>query len=242
MMKQLWKWGIAVVAFFALVGAAVGIVAAQTDEGPTPSATEEKESLREDFLSRLADELGITREQLDQALTDTALGLVDEAVAEGRLTQEEAERIRERIAAGELPFFGFGHGMRHGFGPGQGFGHGPCLGRYALGEVAEFLGIEPADVREGLEGGQSLTQIAEANGKTRDELKSFLLAEVEEKVNEAVANGRSTQERADEILQNASERIDELIDREGLPAPPVKFRFAPEFAPDDEAEGAGLIL
>jgi hypothetical protein len=40
---------------------------------------------------------------------------------------------------------------------------------------------------------------------------------VQDKVNQAVENGQITQERADEILANAPDRIDQLIDREGLP-------------------------
>jgi hypothetical protein len=59
--------------------------------------------------------------------------------------------------------------------------------------------------------------VAEAQGKSRDELTSHILANVEEQLDEAVANGRITQAEADEKFANFSERVDELIDHEGLP-------------------------
>ena len=198
------------------------------DETP---GTDDKEALRDDLLQRLADELGISVDDLRQAMSNVALDLVDRAVADGRITEEEAAEIRERIASGEFPFF-FGHHQFHG-------GPGLCLGRYAVGEVAEFLGIEPKDVLDGLQNGQSLAQIAEANGKTRDELKNYLLEELTDKVNQAVENGRVTHERADEILANAPDRIDQQIDREGLPERPFRMKPGFDMMPGDHGDAMG---
>lgn len=196
----------------------------------TPSA-DNKDTLREDLLQRLADELGISVDDLRQAMSNVALDLVDQAVADGRITEDEAADIRERIASGDFPFF-FGRHQFHG-------GPGLCLGRYAVSEVAEFLGIEPATVLDGLQNGQSLAQIAEANGKTRDELKNYLLDELTDKVNQAVENGRITQERADEILANAPDRIDQQIDREGLPERPFRMKPGSDMMPGDHGDGMG---
>lgn len=181
----------------------------------TPAATDApaaaKSELRNDFLDRLAAQLDVSRDALDQAIEDVGLDMVDQAVADGRITEDEATRIRKAIENGKLPFFG----------P-PGFHHGPHRGAHVVGEVADFLAIEPQVVRDGLENGQSLAQIAAANGKTRDELKAFLLSETEAYVTQMVENGRITQERADEILANAPARVDELIDREGLPLRPFR--------------------
>jgi len=181
----------------------------------TPAATDApaaaKSELRNDFLDRLAAQLDVSRDALDQAIKDVGLDMVDQAVADGRITEDEAARIREAIENGKLPFFG----------P-PGFHHRPHRGAHVVGEVAEFLGVEPQVVLDGLENGQSLAQVAEANGKSRDELKTFLLDEIEEYTARMVENGRITQERAAEIRENASARIDELIDREGLPFRPFR--------------------
>ena len=209
---------------------------AQDEATATPAADEtpgadDKEALRDDLLQRLADELGISVDDLRQAMSNVALDLVDQAVADGRITEDEAADIRERIASGDFPLFGFGfhHGRGHGF---SGCG-------YALSDVADFLGMEAADVRSALEDGQSLTQIAEANGKTRDELKNYLLDELTDKVNQAVENGRVTQERADEILANAPDRIDQQIDREGLPERPFRMKPGSDMMPGDHGDAMG---
>jgi uncharacterized protein YidB (DUF937 family) len=184
-----------------------------------------KLELRDDFLDRLATELGVSREQLDTALQNVSNDLVDEALADGRITEDEAARIRDAIANGKVPFFGI-HPFRH-----HGGGHFPPV---HFGNVAEFLGVEPADIASALEDGQSLAQIAEANGKSRDELKTFLLDQVNEFVDQALENDRITEERAAQIRDNASARIDELIDREGLPLrPKFRGRFGEGGPPED---------
>ncbi len=199
-----WKIGIGVVALVALVAATVGFVGAQTDEdGNGPLGN---------FVGRLAENLGITQDELDAAIDETQLELVDEALAEGLITDEQAAQMRERIESGES-FFGplgqRGHKMqRHG----GGFGHGA--------DIAEFIGIEPEALREAIEGGQSVVQVAEANGVSEQELTDFLLGEIEAKLAEAVESGRIDQATADEKLANAAEKIAECINREGLPERP----------------------
>jgi hypothetical protein len=117
-----------------------------------------------------------------------------------------------------------------------------------LDDLAEFLGVDIAAIHEALQDGQTLAQIAEANGKTADELAAYLLGNLEEKLNEAVANGRITQERADEILANAPEKIDELINHEGPfrphrgPGGPFGGEFAPPIEDGAVPETSGLTF
>jgi DNA-binding phage protein len=252
-MTDLWKFIVVTLTGLVLAGSAIGYVAAQTgdDATSTPAATEEatgtpdggddatdtpsedEDTLRDQFLDDLAGRLGVSREQLDQAMSDTALALVDQAVADGRITEAEAEIIRERIAEGGFPFFGLPGHHRFGLGPGCGVN---------LEETAEFLGTTVTELRDALAEGQSLAQVAEAQGVSREDLVAFLIGEVEERLNEAVANERITQEEADEKLASAAERIEELVDREGLPFP-GKFRFRlPESEESAPEGGTGLIF
>ena len=198
-MKKMWRIGLAMVAFLALAGVAVGFVAAQTD-GDGEAASEKHAN----FVARLAENLAITQEELEQAIQQTQLELVDERLAAGDLTAEQADRIRERIASGEAKLFPHGR-------------HRPQGGAQVGGKVADFLGVTPEEVVEGLKAGQSLAQIAEANGVSAVDLSAFLLGELEVRLAEAVEKGKIDQARADEILANAPERIDQLINHEGLP-------------------------
>ncbi len=220
-MKRFWNVAVVVVALLALGGAAVGFVAAQEGGTATP-APEAQQAKGERFVALLADNLGITVDQLEQAVRETQLELVDEALADGRLTEDQAARIRERIESGEAPLFPH---RPH---------HRACRGAHVVGEVAEFLQVPVEDVVSGLQDGQSLVQIAEAHGKTPDELAAFLLSELEEYLAQAVENGRITQERADEILAKAPERIDQVINHEGPPLCERPGGPAPEGTPATE--------
>lgn len=198
-MKSVWKVGIASVAIIVLAGAAVGLVSAQTDSEVPGS----------DFVSRLAEKLGISQDELEKAIDETQLDMVDEAVAQDRLTEQQADRIRERIESGEgfMPFGGF----RRGFAAGWGLGHLAA----SADDIADFLGISTEELRNALADGQSLAQVAEANGSNSDALQEFLLSKVEERVAAAVEDGKITQEQADQILEDAPQRIEDMVTREG---------------------------
>ena len=230
---KLWKLGIVVLAGVMLAGTVVGIVAAQTDGGtPTTEAdvAPGKARVFSDLLPRLAEKLGISPEELTAAIQETQLELVDERVAAGDLTEEEAARIRERIESGEGPFFGGGHGPRHG------------RGMQVVQQVAEFLGLTPEVVREAKQDGQSLAQIAEANGVSSDELAAFILSQVEERVADALAEGKIDQARADELLQNAPERIDRLINHSRTSGEDGFGRFQPSRFPAPVGVEDGSLL
>lgn len=202
-MKRLWKLGLAIVAVLVLAGAAVAFVSAQTDTA-VPGT---------DFVARLAEKLGISQDKLQAAIDETQLDMVDEAVAEGRLTDEQANRIRDRIESGEglFPFGGFGKG----FALGRGIGH---LGA-SVNDVADFLGMSVDELRAAMADGQSLAQVADSQGVGADKLKEYLVGQVEESVAQAVKDGRITQTQADEILANAPDRIEQMINQEGSLCP-----------------------
>ncbi len=171
------------------------------------------------FLDRVAAKLGIDRPKLDQAIKDVRTEQIDEAVASGDLSQEQADALKERLD--DLPADpGFGHGWGRGdFGfraNGHAFGFGFKSG-FGLGDakarLAEFLGITEDQLEDELEAdGATLATVAEAHGKSRDELKSFIQNEAGAKLDEAVADGKLTQEQADAIEQRLGENVDALID------------------------------
>ena len=74
-MKRMWKAGLAIVAVIALAGTAIGFVAAQEDSG-IPGG----ERLN-NFIERLAGNLGISQDDLEAAIDTTQLQTVDDALA-----------------------------------------------------------------------------------------------------------------------------------------------------------------
>ena len=94
---------------------------------------------------------------------------------------------------------------------GPGGRHGMRGGPGHLGQVADFLGVDADVIQEGLEAGETLADIAAANGSSGTALVDSLVADLTEKLDGAVADERIDQEKADEILDDATEKITTMV-------------------------------
>lgn len=79
--------------------------------------------------------------------------------------------------------------------------------------VAETLEIEKQDLIVELKSGKTLAEVAQENGVDVDEFIGALVAEADERIDEAVQRGRLTEEEADEKLSSVEDRISALIDQ-----------------------------
>jgi polyhydroxyalkanoate synthesis regulator phasin len=198
------------------------------------------------FMDRVALKLGIEPDKLEQAIKDTRNEDIDARVQRGDLTQDEADALKKRMDDGDGfgPFGHDGKGRRFpGHGPGgEGFHPGFGFGFPGqLDELASFLGIEQIQLHEELAvEGATLATVAEAHGKTREELKASIVDNTASKLDEAVAAGKLTQEQADEIKARTGEMVDNMIDGEFGAGPGGRhFRFDFEFrAGPDGDDGA----
>ena len=167
------------------------------------SPNEESKAVIEDAASQL----GVEPSELSDALKQALKNSVDEARDDGRLTQEQADELKERIDANDYPLL-FGHGG-HG-GPG-GFGrHGHFE---FLAAAASFLGLTEAELREELQD-KTLADIAKEQGKTAAGLVQHLVATQTERIDEAVADGKLSEEQAAELKADLAERMEALVDGE----------------------------
>jgi hypothetical protein len=229
----------ATVAGLAVAGGGAAIAASQT-ESPASS-----------FLDSVAKHLGISSAELEDATRAAAIDQVDQALEEGRITQEQADELKSRIESGDFPgflgpglvgpgLFGLGHAER------AGPGHHMFLGG-KLASAAEYLGLTQAELREQLAGGKSLAEIAEAEGKSVDGLKQAMLAGAKSDLDDAVKNERLTQAQADEIYEQLQSSIDDLVDGT-LPGPRFRHGFGrgfggpPKSDPDDDGGSGGSAL
>jgi len=158
-----------------------------------------------------ANQLGIEPSELSNALEEALKNQVDAAVAAGRLTQEQGEALKDRIESSGAPlvFGGFGRGLEPGHLDLGFFGHPGDLGA-----ATSYLGITRDELRNALEGGKSLAEIAEDEGKSVDGLVQALVEEAEQRIDAAVDDGRLTDAQASELKEDLQERIAELVNRE----------------------------
>ena len=195
-------------AALAVAGGGAAVAATQGSPGQESKAV----------IDDAAKQLGVDSAKLADALEQALANRVDEAVAEGRLTQEQGAALKARIRSGEYPLLGL-----RGRGPGFGFrhhGHGPGA---PLDAAASFLGLDEAELREQLQDGKTLAEIAKAEGKTVAALVDALVAAAKTELAEAVESGRLTDAQRDRILEDLEERISE-----GVSATPGRhFRGGP---------------
>jgi hypothetical protein len=181
-------------ALAAVIGGGAAVAATQL----TPS--EESDAIVEDA----AKQLGVSAEKLDAALKQALENRVDAAVEAGTLTEAQGVELKERIEAGEVPLIGIGPGGAHR-------GHHRFVDFAA---AADFLGITEAKLRSSLEGGDTLAEIATANGKTAAGLVDALVASAKADLAEKVAEGRLTDAQRDSIVADLEERMQDVVDGE----------------------------
>jgi hypothetical protein len=90
---------------------------------------------------------------------------------------------------------------------------------FVLRQAAKFLDMKPGALARELKG-HSLTQVAEAHGKSADELEAAIVAAFKAKLDARVAAQKTTQEKADKALARFEQRLSRLMDRvfQGHPA------------------------
>ena len=170
--------------------AAVGAQEADEVTGPFDS-----------LASRVAEKLGITEGELVDAWNDSASELVTEGIDAGDIDPERGAALLERIEESKGLFTGPKHHRGH-----RGGGH------MVIGQAAStVLGLEDGALREAMMDGQSLLDVALANGFTEDSFTTDLLAEVQSILDEKVAADEIDQEKADEAFARISDNIDEII-------------------------------
>lgn len=195
-----------VIALFVGLGSA-GAIAANSAFSPS----EESKAVIDDAASQL----GVEPDALSGALRQAMKNRIDAAVAAGRLTEEAATELKERIGSEDFPLLG-----RGGHGPGFDGHGGP--GRFARGEVhaaaASYLGLTEAELREEL-ADKTLAEVAKEQGKPVSGLVDAMVAAAEKSIDQAVADGRLTEEQADVMKSGLEERMTARVNGELGPGP-----------------------
>lgn len=186
-----------------VLGLALGVVigpslrgsSANAQTGSGQSQTTPVDSLRNLFLDKLAAALNIQRPALDSAIQSAGNSTADEGVAQGLLTQPQADHLKEHLQNGDFgPFFG-GRGGRGGRLGGPGL---PGVREAMLDAASQTLNITRDQLIAELRSGQTLAQVATAHGSTEQAVTTAALAAARTQLDQAVTAGTLTQAQADE--------------------------------------------
>lgn len=174
---------------------------ATTDDAPAdptaPEAPEEPDAPREvDITSRLTEVL--------QPLVDA-----------GTITQAQLDAVVAALQDAAPSWGGRGPGGPHGD---WGGGPGHIVGRMSLETAAATIGITEDELLAAVQDGQTIAEVATANGVEPQTVIDALVTEATERLDAAVADGDIEQDDADERLADITERITTAVN-EGVPAP-----------------------
>lgn len=192
-----------------IIGAA-GVASAQE---PTPTANQPKQErnhqLRDNFLGRVATNLGISLDQLRAGFKSAEIQTVDQMVADGTLTADQAAKLKDKINSGD----GFGIGRflkaRHD----KRADRVEKVKQGLAASAATALRLTPAQLRDQLKTGKSIAEIATAQGVDLGTVKAQITADAKTKLDKLVAAGTITQAREDSALQKLVDGLDAALNK-----------------------------
>jgi hypothetical protein len=198
------KRAIAIGAAALVVAGGGGAAVAATGSGSSPN----------DFLDSVARHLGISRQKLDEATKAAAIDQVDAQLKAGQITQAQADDLKKRIQDGDIPPLGALRGGGPGFGLGGLGGPGGLLKAGisdSLAAAAKYLGLSESALRDQLNDGKSLADVAKAQNKDVNGLKDAILAAAKTDLDKAVSDKKLTQSQADDVYDRLKDRIDDMV-------------------------------
>ena len=218
-MKKLWMVVglVAVVAVLGVMFAGAVALAQEPKDG-----ADQPFNWRERLHEAIAGALGIGIDEYDAAVDTAQQQVLDEAVTEGWLTEEQAARMSEHMGQG---FAGsgmwgqrgamMGRGARWGQRGGMMGGGAMMAGSQSLLAVAaEELDMSSEELVAALQDGQTIADLATARGVELQAIADAFIATRAEWLAQAVADGRMTQAQADAMLAHMETQVLEHLNGE----------------------------
>jgi len=205
---------VAVVATLVAIVGVAALAAVVVAQAPDDTDTSPFADWRQEMHEAIARALGVSVDEYDAAVEQARDEVLDEAVQAGDLTQEQAERMRERAEQGWGPGLMGGPGMMGGRGRMGGPGMMAGIESSLVGIAAEQLGLTVAELRIELASGKSIADVAGEQGVSTQAIVDAFLAERQEWLSQAVEDGRLTQEQADTMMAHMAERVQDHVEGE----------------------------
>ena len=162
---------------------------------------------------------GKSRDGLVTYLTSAANDAIAKALADKKITQDQADKAKAAAPAHIASF------VDHTYMKPQPRAVVPNIKQF-IGEAQraarDYLGLSDKDLMTALRGGKSLGEIADATaGKSRTGLIATLVNTANAKIDQAVKDSKLTADQAVQLKSKVSDAVTQLVDRKG---PTVKSR------------------
>jgi hypothetical protein len=203
-------------------------------------------------IAEVAQTHGVQVSEVVDAIVTAERDRLDELVADGRLTQEQAdelsadlvERVTDLVNGDLAPFPllepGFEPGVIGAPGP---FGRprfiagpGPWgLVDGPLAAAADAIGIDERALVAAIADGETIADVARAHDVEVSEVVDSIVASMQERLDEAVANGWLARDQAEKLAEGLSDRATDLVNGQAFPFPHAGWRWSPRRALNEAA-------
>lgn len=198
MKSKKWRFGAVLMAVAILTGAIAGVSYASDDRANPPNV----EAMCQNFVSKLATNLGMDESAVTTALDTTKRQMIDEAVQKGSITQEQADKISARPGCfcGGFGFFSGNRGPGGPGGPGvlKGYGNN-------LDDIANALDMTVDELKAEMDSGKRMNEIVTGRDMTVEQFQEKMHGFRKAKISQAVEDGKLTQEQANKMLENLTQ-------------------------------------
>lgn len=141
----------------------------------------------------------VTSEDPGVTTRTTIEDVLADLVTDGVITEEQSAQVATAL-----------HEQMGAF---EGHRAGVAKGAH-LETAAEEIGIEVTALRDALRDGQTIAEVAVANGSSAEAVIEALATEMNANLDQAVQDGKLTTEQADEIRTDAPDRITAMVNGE----------------------------
>jgi hypothetical protein len=183
---------------------------------PNAAPTVTTSAIGDAFWTALAAKLGVSVDTLKADALQVRKDMLDQAVKDGRITQAQADQLKNQLDANKLiaPIY-IGPGVKGQPGPGfrgRGYGQPPApglrgpafrgpgfgfgFGSAELEAVGKAVNLSPSDLVTQLRGGKTLADIAKAQNVDQATVKQAIIAARKAEIDREVADGLITRAQA----------------------------------------------
>lgn len=176
----------------------------------TGVSVEDIRSARQDggSLADIAEANDVTTDDYVGAIVDAATTAIDDAVADGKLSEARAATIKDgltdKVTAMVTSEAG-SHGQSHGWAVKLDGKPSPVV------VLSELSGLSVEEIREQRVEGSSLADIGEANGVAKDDYVDELVTRGTAAIDAAVEAGRLSEDRAQTMKDGLADRIETFV-------------------------------
>jgi hypothetical protein len=186
----------------ALLGGGLPALASSNGNAPATATPTANQHYCQLFMQTLASNLHVSQSQLESATQAALKTTIEQAVKDGKITQDQATKLLNQIDA--HPCAAMGHMYRH---------HDQYGGALAnahqaiLSAVAAKLNLSATTLQSDLASGQTLPQIAAAQHVSMADVNAAYLSAVHAQLATAVSSGGITQQQANQAYTKVQQAV-----------------------------------